>query len=344
MISVHTIQNEITFLTAWIYNGDTAAHVQTLVTDHLFQPEDDLFLVAVRPQPTSDMIHFMATAAWIVGMGFYSVMIDNRAQLGAMFMHHFKIRIHFDDIGRLIGVSWRAGSKIWVAGYDEEFEPDSEIQAFQRMLLVILPSTDLPADLRPLCDKLELPDFWRRDFETDGLPTTRIERNTIGILGYRAMDRVSVMEEDFNLAQLYAAVARNCRLHPGGFEMITPTIHPHHVELHGRRPEWLKGVKSVEDEDEFGILVDPQNLGQPLAFVTVPPHGNTLDSICGIAGIQLPTGWRVRVEGAIFYGETTGIIGLRQGSSARLSVIPYGDGPPPDDSGDGLESAVTDYG
>ena len=177
----------------------------------------------------------------------------------------------------------------------------------------------------PLSDRHEFPDSWRRDIETEGLPTTRIERNTVGVLGYRAGDRVLVMEEDFNLAQLYAAVARNCLLHPESFEVITPAIHPHQVELRGRRPEWLKGVKSVEDEEHFGIFIDPRDLGQPLVFVTVPPHGNTLDSICGIAGIQLPQGWRIRVEGAIFYGETTGIIGLRQGSSVRLSVIPYGE-------------------
>ena len=177
----HGLQCESTLMTVWVYGGDTEADVTALVTGVLFRDEEDKLLIPVRPQPTSDIVHFLITATWVLGMGLYPVMLDNTAQGGVRFLQMLPSIVDYSDIRDAFGQDWVPGTVIWLAGMDDTLSPGETYEIRQGQLFVLLPAGEHPDNHRNLEYKLRDPTEWRRDIDAVGMPQVVVEPNTFGV-------------------------------------------------------------------------------------------------------------------------------------------------------------------
>ena len=324
-VAIHHIQFENTYLTVDVRTDDNEHSITSLLLEALFEEYDDRLLYPGKPQPDDDLIHYLATSTWVMGMGYVPVLIDNSSYNGTRFMKNLRSPATVSDIRRALGSDWRPGSRIWNGS---EHLVDGEVHViFTGMLLLILPWDEFPPVCSTLNERLQEPETWARDVQTHGMPTTVTEANSIALLGYQAQGRIIGFSADLTQRRFRDFLLCICEVHPDGVRVVSSAGHPDGYEVRGRRIPCIRALQSVEHENWRGVFIDPRDLGQEVRFAVVLESDTTLDVFCNLAGIRLPAGWRVHVEGAYSYQASTRSIIVGQCAFLRLMVVPFDSGP-----------------
>ena len=281
-VAVHHIQFENTYLTVEVRPDDNEHSITSLLLDSLFEDYDDRLLYPVKPQPDDDLIHYLATSTWVMGMGYVPVLIDNSSYNGARFMKNLRSPATTSDIRRALGSDWRPGSRIWNG--TEHLVDGEAHEIFIGMLLLVLPWDEFPPACCTLNERLQDPENWARDVRTLGMPTTVTEANSIALLGYQAQGRIIGFPADLTQRRFRDFLLCICEVHPDGVRVVSPAGHPDGYEVRGRRISCIRALQSVEHENWRGIFIDPRNLEQSLTRHLMS-SATWLESLCRLAGV-----------------------------------------------------------
>ena len=311
------------------------------IHEYVFEGSDDEFIMAVEPQPYSDMFITLATAAWVLGLGNVPAVLDFTSYGLGRFMVYLHEPISVGYIQRVAGPKWRDGALIYPSAADEPLRPGEQYTSHHAILITIQ-NPDVPRT--PVeWSEIKRRNFadWARDTRVAPLPTVERGIGKVCLLGYRADSLIAPMTGITTSLSMRSTIQNICNLEPESFLIRPPRVTLRDLVIRGEPVYGVLGVKPWVVKHKMGVFLDARHLGYPIGFAWMeePMH---IDDFLQYFDARRPRGWDLRVHNALHYDPETEIITCGDGNVVVIHVDPFRSiHPSPSEDGD-LPSAPSD--